>query len=378
MKAALVVLAACGAAPAEPLPPVTPIDHAVPGAPLAAIAAARPVEPDVEKLLPDPSEELRWPLALSTHPVLEPRFPIAARLAEPGITWQELCARGAARRTIPSQRELVSYLGAWCRVLDHDGVGAVGELVRLRDTGVLGMAEAIPLDIADILADAGDADAAERVLTDDRAVEPDLLDALAATYYEVSRPADAAEINRVAIEADHAPTLATRCHRLARAIVIGDPAERAARVNELRGTVAGQVVPDPTCDRLDDTVGCWASPGRTWCHYFLAARGLPEADGDLFEAYLDWPSAASDTARWQRIAEAATAAADVAGAQELATVALEAALATSQCRQASLEMIERLATFAHSSDLVLAVRTIRRAPDCGPALEPWVAKLGAR
>ena len=63
----------------------------------SVVWVARP-QIDVEPLLPDLGEDLRWPLAMTDHPALEPKFAIASALAQPGIGWTDLCARGVQNR----------------------------------------------------------------------------------------------------------------------------------------------------------------------------------------------------------------------------------------------------------------------------------------
>src|SRR5664279_442552 len=92
----LVVLVGCGAKPAEPLS--TPARIAPPEieapTPGSRIAFSRP-SIDIAVYLPDIAQYGRWPLTLSEHPALEPHFDIAGALADPGISWTDLCARGA-------------------------------------------------------------------------------------------------------------------------------------------------------------------------------------------------------------------------------------------------------------------------------------------
>ena len=148
---ALMVMVGCGAKPAEPLEKPTPLAHElqvstpVPSGAVPSFAASgeeTPVamipRPALETLLepPDVTELGRWPLTIAEHPALEPHFDIAAALAAPGITWTDLCARGAQHRHLATQQELVTYLDAWCSVIPGHYGSAIATLgsVRTRRT----------------------------------------------------------------------------------------------------------------------------------------------------------------------------------------------------------------------------------------------------
>src|SRR5262249_42815181 len=131
--------------------------------PGATIAAKRP-DVDIASLLPDPTEHGRWPLAIDVHPELEPRFNIAAALAQPGIGWLELCQRGAQNRHLSHDQDLTAYLAAWCSVAKHDVGDALFRLGQLRASTIKGLADAIRYDVADIVVDHGSADAVENEL----------------------------------------------------------------------------------------------------------------------------------------------------------------------------------------------------------------------
>ncbi|HUJ61274.1 MAG TPA: hypothetical protein VLX92_22375 [Kofleriaceae bacterium] len=304
------------------------------------IAADRPVTLD---LLPDVTEEARWPLAPSSHPALEPHFAIAAELAEPGVTWQDLCARGAARRTTPSGHELTEYLGAWCDVLAHDDDAAIGALARLRDTGRLGMTDAVVLDLADILAEHGSADDAERLMAAHRVSDIRVIDALAATYDEISRPDDAAEINRLALETDHDAPLAMQCHRLARQIVL-EPARRALALKALDATIKDVKAPDRECVRIDHELTCWNEPWRS-CSEYVSDAGLPDRTDWLIEDYYRWPDGPASFEMWIDLAEQLALAPRTKGAIALESAALRAAMVTSACEGDPLDRVTHILTF---------------------------------
>src|SRR3984885_15241289 len=53
-------------------------------------------QPELEQANPQQLAVLaRWPLRFNEHPEDEPSFDIAGALADPGVTWQARCKRGA-------------------------------------------------------------------------------------------------------------------------------------------------------------------------------------------------------------------------------------------------------------------------------------------
>ena len=300
---------------------------AIAGQPMVAVMAARP-DIDLSAVLPDPSEELRWPLTMTSHPVLEPQFPIAAALAVPGVTWTDLCARGAQNRHASGGHELVEYLHAWCDVTQHDAEAAIGFLGPLTHPAILGMGPAVIIDIANILADAGSADAALHLLAKLHIKDIEIFDTLAATYVEVGRAEDARAINQIAIDNDPFPHDVVRCHREARRIVLAEPLSRAPMVIDLKKAQAHAI--DPTCLRLVHELACWVEPEND-CVAYLVDQGIDLRYAELLAAYMTWPVRSATYSTWMAIAQHAMGAMPLADADLLATSALESSLETSSC-----------------------------------------------
>ena len=113
--------------------------------------AAPELHIDITLVEPDPMHEIRWPLGLADHPELAPQFDVAKVLAEPGLDWIELCKMGAHKRTIPTLRDQLQYLRAWCSVGAYDYPAAIEALIKLRNSVVPGLGPAIRADLSNIL-----------------------------------------------------------------------------------------------------------------------------------------------------------------------------------------------------------------------------------
>ena len=339
---AVLGLVACGGAPRPaPAPPPAPRrPHRPLG--LDEVAAPRPAV-DVASLLPDFTEELRWPLAPSVHPDLEPTFPVAAELAQPGVTWHDLCAMGAQHRHVPGRgAQLVAYLGGWCSAAAHDDEEAIAQLASIGATTYDGLADALPIDLADILADAGGADDAEHLIAKYDLHDVAVLDDLAAVYVELGQPDAAREINHDAIDLGTRSREADQCHRAARDIVLGPSLSRALELQYLeRVHVEGRKIPDTTCIALDDALACAVHPAKS-CSPYLRAQGLDPRYADLLAAYYKWPDLPAPYDAWREIARDATSAVDLPGAQDLADAALTAAVETSACSPARYNDLDAL------------------------------------
>src|SRR5262249_36882654 len=111
----------------------------------------------------------------------------------------------------------------------------------LRGTTITGMAPAIKADCADILADHGPSDDVETLLHANHLVDIDIIERLAASYFEVNRPRDAFAVNRLAIDVDRTPKDEPRCRRVVRGVITGDELERAKLAKQLHDFVH----PDP-------------------------------------------------------------------------------------------------------------------------------------
>ena len=339
-------VAACGAAPipaAAPAAPARPARNRRHRIYEGLVAAPRPaLAPAVADALPDPTRELRWPLAPTVHPELEPQYPIAARLADPGVTWHDLCALGAQHRHVPGRgAQLVEYLAGWCSAAAHDDDEAVAQLTGLEDSTIAGLADAVPIDLAAILADAGGADDAEHLIAKYDIRDVSVLDDLAAVYVELDRPEDARAINADALDLGAHSREADQCHRAARDIVLGPSLSRKLEIADLKRVhITGRKIPDPTCTALYDELDCWISPGVD-CRDYFRAHGTDGRFADLLGAYLEWPQRPAAYAQWLQVATDAVKASGLPGATELADTALRAAVATSGC---SFHKIDELGT----------------------------------
>ncbi len=323
--------------------------------------SARPVQLDLSGIEPNLDEELRWPLAPSSHPVLEPRYPIAQALAEPGIEYGELCRRGIQARHAPTAagQEQIDYLRAWCAVGNHDVEAAVARLAPLVHPIVTGLGAAVTLDLANILTDGCTADTAVRLIAKHTIVDPAVLDTLAATYLEVERPDDARDVNTTVMLGDSQPGAAT-CHRHVRDIALAPSYVRkdlAVAFAKLAPTMH-----DARCRELSNLASCWVSP-LEWCDGYLADQQLDPKYQKLIEAYDGWPTEPTDYEGWISIATDGVMAAPLGGADRLAIVALEAALRTSHCKATRVLSIatqaELLAPQFTSTELSTRLATLR-------------------
>ncbi len=326
--AGLVLVCACGAKAAPPLANVEPADP-TPGPILHyAHKVAMPRPPiDLSSVLPDPSSDARWPLAASIHPENEPRYDIAGALAEPGVTWQDLCALGAQNRLMPGKQDLITYLHAWCEVSRGNVQPAIEELARVRHSMILGMAPAVELDLADVLADTGGADDAERLLGRVHLIDPEMLDLLSATYIEIDKAGDATEINERAIEAGVHDPVAARCRRLGKRILLGPEARRDLNFKTLEE--ATKDTKDAVCHSMWHTYGCWIAVSD--CKDYFDEVHLDASYVQLVEAYRRWPQYHALYDDWWDESQLAYNALGLPGADELALTALEAAFASSEC-----------------------------------------------
>ena len=349
-RAALVVLAACGGAK----PPEVAYNeadkpaHVAPRCPTLS-SAARP-ELDFSFLIPDPTDLARWPLAASVHPVLEPHFAIAAVLAQPGVTWTDLCAMGAQNRHLSGAQDPVEYLRAWCDAQRHDVEAAVRELYHLENSPVLGLASALPIDCANILADAGPGKEAARLLYKAGIVKAEVYDNLSATYFEIGKLGDAYEIAELAVEAG-SKRVEDHCHQLAKSLVIAQ---------ELGFTSSAKIVgdlkrqPNPTCSLIDHELTCWMDPG-TGCAEYLHDVQSDQNYADLLRIYYHWPQQA-DAESWLARAEKISGNLQLTGADQLVVTALEAAVIASSCKSKYLSEVYSLAIKIPSQDPTIRKR----------------------
>lgn len=321
----LVVVAACGAKAPPAVDNASTKPDVSESAPIQSFIATDAPRPDIDisALRPDFHEELRWPLGAMNHPSLEPRFAVAEQLAAPGIDWEELCQRGVHRRVVASQREMLTYLHAWCDVQARDIDAACRRLAPLIGSTTRGLTAAARQDLANILVATGDADKAEHCLSKHNIRDIDTIDLLAASYVEVGSDADAFAINRRAIDSDDHASVATKCLRLVREIVLAREADPRLAFEAMEALATKPKVPDPTCVRLYDKVKCHRDHRQ--CRTFYTDEPIGLSGELLVEAYYEWPANASRYTTWLKYVDRAKTAIPEDGATELVVAALEAA-----------------------------------------------------
>lgn len=314
-----------------------PIDHT---ASHTSVAAARPDVPRLDLRMPDPERELRWPLGVSAHPALDPSFAIAPALAEPGIAWTTLCARGVQNRYGAGElRDLTAYLRAWCVIEDRDLDAGLDQLAKLTSSVVRHLAPAVRLDIVSVLA-AGDAGDAERMLAGHKLSSLERLDLLAATFVELGKRDDAYAINTLALEGDRHANHADSCRRLARELALGPRDERDVPLEQLR-VLAEADKPDPLCVQLYAEIACWAfltrDPSRGFstvaarCSPYLNSAPMTPGEQKAMRVYVTWPHGPVDDETWVQLAVAAADGVSIEGVDQLVTTALEAAVRAGRC-----------------------------------------------
>lgn len=278
--------------------------------------------PDIQfqvSMDPDFHEELRWPLTAMNHPVLEPKFPIAQELADPGIDWMELCGRGIQNR-YGRDKELLTYLRGWCKAIDGDVDAACSNLAPLIRTTTPRLEVAVRNDLANILAQAH-ADKAEHFIRVYAIRDVRMLDLLAANYVEVGTNDDAITINRAAMDSDDYATAATKCIRWTKQIVLSDD-RKSLLIKQIESLANAPKNPDQTCVREYHKLRCWAG---TDCEMFMRDQGATFSTTTLFLAYRLWPNARTAHG-WWTVADGAILANPEPGYAELAVAAMENAI----------------------------------------------------
>jgi hypothetical protein len=337
--AALAVIVGCGGHPApEPLvpppaepPPMSTEPHeAVIVGPLPrSIAMPRPAP----RTPPDLDALARWPLGFNEHPEDEPSFDIAGALADPGVTWRDLCRRGVQFGHRAHDQDLIAYLKAWCT---EDTDDALYQLGLLQSSAIHGIADAVAPDAARRLVHVSAA-TAEGTLMRAHVTSPHVFDLLAASYYEVGKLDEAIAMNKNSISGADADEAAT-CHRLAHGIAISTGPEQAQLAELLYryahpfttdAVGAHAVAPNSTCVALDEDVGCWVEVKA-------CAFGTKLETRFLQRAIASWPSYATTFSEWSDEYDAARAALPAPYAITLAVAALQAELRTSECEQKRL------------------------------------------
>lgn len=333
------VISACAARHAEPLVEPRGTSHATAAVPRSStlpfvggvradlVASAPRPDSDVLRGLPDPHEELRWPLSLGTHPMLEPTYPIAATMAGAGVSWMNLCQRGAQHRHVAGGEELLHYLRGWCFVADHDVDAAFDELGPLLGSTTRNVAASVRHDLANILVDHGSSADAERLLAKHHIADGPVLDLLAATYVEVGRLDDAMEINDLTLRTDRGSE-AMVCQRLTRKALLAGASQLPDLLAELGGHAARK---EPRCMELDATMRCWALPSRATCRPFVAPAGTDPSLDEVLGLYFSWPAGPTPARDWWLLTYEAMKLLPTRGADALALTALETALGATPC-----------------------------------------------
>ncbi|HEY1548736.1 MAG TPA: hypothetical protein VGG28_12995, partial [Kofleriaceae bacterium] len=300
--AAVAVMVACHATPATTTPPVAvdptpePRHVATPADPALPRELASPA-PEPEQANPAQLAVLaRWPLRFNEHPEDEPSFDIAGALADPGVTWQDLCKRGAQFRHLAKDQDLVAYLKVWCT---DDAGDALYQLGLLAHSNIRGIAEAIRTDTARLIADHVMGNSVEAMLRHAHLIDAPTVDLIAASYLELGKLDEAYAMDRLAQTLDAAPTDATTCHRLARELVLDrDDESHATATQSLEHLAEPRRAtpqdlhpppPDPACVEVATAAGLVTTPVTM----------------KLYEARHAWPSGPSSYAEWQGAFDAA-------------------------------------------------------------------------
>jgi hypothetical protein len=313
----LVVLVGCGAKPAEPLstpvPVAPPVETIGPVAAHSRIAYPRPAI-DIAAYLPDVAEYGRWPLTLAEHPALEPHFDIAGALADPGIEWTDLCARGAQHRHMSSKQELVDYLDAWCSVAKDDLPTAISKLGAARHASTVGVVQALKMDVASITAEHGSAHDLESFLRSGGFLTADQVDLVSAAYNEVGKLDDAVEANQLAVTMDYGASEAITCKRLLRRIADTSGATREDAVADLKDRAVPRKALDqqqpPRCVDAYAEVQCWQLDDCApyWgTKHWTSGTHLPLDESQhlkqLLDTYRAWPVTAQTGSTWLAVAQ---------------------------------------------------------------------------
>lgn len=372
-------LASCAPKPAEPVPVEPRIAHPIGlRAPISDPLRIRAPRPDVTfpDLVPDLAEEPRWPLTGMQHPSLQPSFDVADALAEPGITWTDLCARNVDRRRDPSHRDELIYLAGWCAAQRHDAAAAIGLLAQVRSSAVPGIARGVGFDIANILVDTQDAEHADQILVATGLRSTEVYDLLAAAYFEIGRNDDAVQATSAALQLDAHHTRAATCHRLARAALLGPEASRAFDVDELTSASHAKV-PDPVCVELAAEVACLVDPDAGCRDYDLAHR----IDGRIHNLAVlaeHWREP-RDWQEWMDVAFRIELQGPRNQTLDMESGALDAAVVGTECQGPALQSIAtRLDHFVadHAPGLATKLewaRTLWKAPDrCRAFRAQWL------
>ena len=368
---AVVALVGCGAKPAEPLEVPTPLTP--PSTTLLNVPHMKPIHsvggndvtssaPHVlgpgEMTLARPTLELaleprdigelgRWPLTIAEHPALEPHFEVAAALADPGISWTDLCARGAQHRHLASHQELADYLDAWCSVPTSNYSDAIQKLGHIRTAPNAQLVRALKLDVAALAAAHGPAHDLESFLRGGGFLDVAQVDLVAAAYFEVGKLEDAAEANELAQGMDITPAESVRCTRMLRRIAdtVNDAREDAIRNLKLIAYPPSNDIRTPHCRADYEEVLCWKDRD---CNGYWASldSAIPPVElqtlGIVYEGWSRFYSAWD----WYTAAKNLMSAAPIRDRYTLLIPALEVALRTTGCPSNLFREIDALAAQA--------------------------------
>ena len=326
---------ACHATPKPVVDPI-PIPIPIPSVVTAPLVAEPPL-PRTRASPPPFAEQAdtsqlallaRWPLRFNEHPEAEPSFDIAGALADPGVTWLDLCRRGVQFRHLAKDQDLVAYLNVWCT---EDAGDALYQLGLLAHSNIRGIAEAIRTDASRIVADHVMGDSVEPILRRAHILDAPTVDLIAASYLELGKLDEAYAMDRLATTLDAQPSEATTCRRSVRELVIDrddDSRQFAARTIE-RLAAQQPATPqdlhphprDPVCVEVAKAAGIETDPG----------------DARLSAARRAWPAGPASFAEWHNAFAAAALAMPDPRALDLAERALELEIETSQCRASALD-----------------------------------------
>lgn len=347
--AAAVVLGCGGAKPAEPLPAVREKAHpgmpAHPGPGLGKPVRVPRPELAIAEPKPDLTEEPRWPLTIMQHPALEPQFNVAGALADPGISWTELCARGVQHRHDPARQDELAYLGGWCAAEQHDVQLAVRDLAPLMRSPVPGIANGAPFDMVNVLVQSEDADHATQILADQQLRDAHLWDLLAAAYFEVGKNDDALSATTTAMQLDPHPAPAATCHRLARAVLLGPESVRQLLLEQLTATVHDRKHVDPTCEYLAAAIPCVLGLD---CYKYYANQNLHGDEVYLALLYEKW-NTPHDWSGWIDYAWSAFHLVPATGSKELTLAAIDAAVVSGECNDLELASLVTAVDAMHAT-----------------------------
>ena len=251
---------------------------------------AAPPTLDLSPWLPDLDALARWPLGFNEHPIFEPSFDIAGALADPGVTWRELCARGVQFSHRATGQDLIAYLKAWCTEVPAD---ALYQLGLLQNSSIHGIAAAIAADASRIVVGRLSADEVEGALIHAHLLQSSVVDLVAASYYEIGKLDAALEIDKLAADIERGRHEDSTCRRLVRTIVATTGERHDAYRARLHELATPALVPpvgghaassDPVCVDLDQKVACTQHLSIS-----CVAPTVDVATRELIDAYDDWP-----------------------------------------------------------------------------------------